>query len=793
MSGFDDDGPGPHAAARYVCGGFWLAGGLSVQGIARWDGASWSSVGGGVGLGIPYAAAVVDLDGAGAAPPRLLLGGDFSTAGEMAQPTSDRIGLAAWNGTAWGAIGGGGFGGGPYGNNVYAMSVFDEDGPGPNSPALFAGGDFVTAAGVTVNQIARWNGWNWTALGTGLGGASGKYAGVLKTLDEDGAGPMQPALYVGGGFDQAGGVNAPNLAKWNGSTWTGFGAGPGGPVYDVTVYDDDGPGPHPPGLYAAGRFSVGGGTDGILRWNGSAWLQVGGGVSGGSGIYPPVWALAVFDDDGPGPHLPGLYAGGDFTTAGGVSASRIAKWDGTAGPRSSGVDLPQVRAIGHRHAGGLRQDGADRRRPLRGRRFTIAEELRVHVRPMGRIRVEPRQQPGGPAPLLLGPRLRRHGPGAAGPLRGRRSGPGDLLLVRLELVPARRRRRRGRSSERQHRRVEGLRLRRGRRRTAAADSVRRRRLHERAGLRSSCLARLPTCSTPIRILRAGDGTIHACPCSNSGATGRGCANSANGAGALLTASGDAGVTGDSVALTSSGETGNVTSVFLQGSTAVTPVLYGDGLRCIGGSLKRLYVKTASAGVVRAPLPTDVHHHPLTRLGDPILPGHTASSTIRDSSATSARLPAHVQHLDGLGTPGGPMQGWIFEPRADGSDPRGLRSSTPQPRRTDGCVGQCCGRTKSDSRLARPASVAKEKISGTGHWSAVWWAARSAASATQRQMSRNLPPNARDLRCIRLASPWQPRTQLGRPARAARPPHEAVCPSTGDSSGGSLLVSSDPRS
>ena len=35
-----------------------------------------------------------------------------------------------------------------------------------------------------------------------------------------------------------------------------------------------------------------------------------------------VYALAVSGMD--------VYAGGDFTTAGGVSASRIAKWDGTS-------------------------------------------------------------------------------------------------------------------------------------------------------------------------------------------------------------------------------------------------------------------------------------------------------------------------------------------------------------------------------------------------------------------------------------------------------------------------------
>jgi trimeric autotransporter adhesin len=645
MSGFDDDGPGPHAAALYVCGGFWLAGGSSVQGIARWDGTSWSSVGGGLGLGIPYATAVVDLDGTGAAPPRLLAAGDFTTAGEMAQPTSDRLGLAAWNGTAWGAIGGGGFGGGIYGNNVYAMSVFDEDGPGPNPPALFAGGDFVTAAGVTVNQIARWNGWNWTALGTGLGGASGKYAGVLKTLDEDGAGPMQPALYVGGGFDQAGGVSAANLAKWNGSTWTGFGAGPSGGVYDIAVFDDDGAGPNPPALFVAGRFTVGGGVDGILRWNGSTWLQVGGGVSGGSGIYPPVWALAVFDDDGPGPHLPALYAGGDFATAGGVSAHCVAKWDGTAwSALGSGVEHPQgVPVVGTLEV--FDEDGAGPGLPtlFAGGAFTIAGGNLAYTCarwdgsswiPASNQVVLPHSfsvldydgtAPGLPVLFAGG----QEDPGISYwygstwyPLGGGVDGstpPNDTTVVWKVSV-----------FDEDDAGPKPPTLFVGGDFTSAG------------GLRSATLARLPTCSTPITSFCAGDGSSHACPCNNSGATGHGCANSANGAGALLTASGDTGVTGDSVSLISSGETGNVTSVFLQGSTAVAPVLYGDGLRCIGGSLKRLYVKTASAGVVRAPLPSDVRITTRSAaLGDPILPGYIRQYQVyyRDSSATFCPIPS----------------------------------------------------------------------------------------------------------------------------------------------------------
>src|SRR5215471_220040 len=64
------------------------------------------------------------------------------------------------------------------------------------------------------------------------------------------------------------------------------------------------------------------------------WSEPGGGVSG---FAPAVWALATSEEpsgvaaltvfnDGTGA---ALYAGGYFTTAGGVEANRITKWDGT--------------------------------------------------------------------------------------------------------------------------------------------------------------------------------------------------------------------------------------------------------------------------------------------------------------------------------------------------------------------------------------------------------------------------------------------------------------------------------
>src|SRR5207245_3046917 len=81
-------------------------------------------------------------------------------------------------------------------------------------------------------------------------------------------------------------------------------------------------------LYAGGAFTTAGGVtvNQIAKWNGSSWSALGSGVGGGDS-YPLVLALAVSGSD--------LYVGGDFTTATNsdgtaVMANRIAKWNGSS-------------------------------------------------------------------------------------------------------------------------------------------------------------------------------------------------------------------------------------------------------------------------------------------------------------------------------------------------------------------------------------------------------------------------------------------------------------------------------
>lgn len=270
----------------------------------------WSPLGAGVSdedFVSVFALASFD-DGSG---PALYAGGYFTQVGGIAATN-----IARWDGSSWSALGTG-VGAIAGADSVRAMTVFD-DGSGP---ALYVAGRFAQAGGAPANSIARWDGSSWSALGSGLNSNSGPGFVHALTVFDDGSGP---ALYAGGSFIVTGGVVVQNIAKWDGVSWSPLGTGANNPVYALTAFDDG----NGPALYAGGLFSQVGGVAAsrVARWDGSTWSPLGSGVTGSSSA---VYALTAFDD-GTGP---ALYAGGTMTTAGGISADRIARWDGSAWSR----------------------------------------------------------------------------------------------------------------------------------------------------------------------------------------------------------------------------------------------------------------------------------------------------------------------------------------------------------------------------------------------------------------------------------------------------------------------------
>jgi hypothetical protein len=88
-----------------------------------------------------------------------------------------------------------------------------------------------------------------------------------------------------------------------------------------------------------------------------------------------------------------------------------------------------------------------------------------------------------------------------------------------------------------------------------------------------------------------------CPCGNFGALGHGCANSFNGQGALLGASGN--VNPDTVVLAGSGMPTSSLGVYMQ-HDAQSQQVFHDGVLCAGGTLVRLRNRPCVAGASSFP-------------------------------------------------------------------------------------------------------------------------------------------------------------------------------------------------
>ncbi|RPI22881.1 MAG: hypothetical protein EHM61_21145 [Acidobacteria bacterium] len=302
------------AGQLFAGGNFTAAGGLSLNGIAKWDGSSWSTL----GTGISGEVHSLLFDSSG----NLYAGGSFSSAGGVTAAN-----IAKWNGSSWAPLGAGlnGFiqalAMDPSGN-LYAAGWL-EDGTGNriakwdgnswsllpgafNSDVnaiavdaagiLYAAGYFETVDGTTVNRVARWNGTGWSALGDG-------FPDGVEALALDPAG----TLYAGGWFGNS-------IARWNGTSWSPVGAGLGGPVRTL-AFDPHGD------LYAGGWIYDNGNF--VNKWNGIQWSAV------GQSLDNDVFALAVNDQK--------LYAGGYFNVTNGSILNYIAQLDSGAWASIGGI------------------------------------------------------------------------------------------------------------------------------------------------------------------------------------------------------------------------------------------------------------------------------------------------------------------------------------------------------------------------------------------------------------------------------------------------------------------------
>ncbi|MEO1277523.1 MAG: hypothetical protein AAFV77_01015 [Planctomycetota bacterium] len=200
---------------------------------------------------------------------------------------------------------------------VSDLVVFDAG----DGPKLYMAGNFESVIDSRFGEVrapglARWDGERWSAV-PGLDGPGLELNSRVITLEvlDDGTGP---ALYIGGEFTSAAGLEAPFIAKWDGTSWTTF-EGPGSPspgskVTSIHVHDfGDGP-----SLFVCGDlFDVATLTaPAVLQWDGTAWIRPGSNLPGSTSGS----ALASFDGD--------LFVGGLEMGRDGERIPAIASFDG---------------------------------------------------------------------------------------------------------------------------------------------------------------------------------------------------------------------------------------------------------------------------------------------------------------------------------------------------------------------------------------------------------------------------------------------------------------------------------
>ena len=100
-----------------------------------------------------------------------------------------------WNTTTltWSELGSG------INGTVNCMSVINSN--------LYVGGTFTSAGGISVSNIAMWNG-SWNAIGSGTNGTIYSMTNYGNTL------------YIGGNFSLAGGITVSSFALLNDTSWS---------------------------------------------------------------------------------------------------------------------------------------------------------------------------------------------------------------------------------------------------------------------------------------------------------------------------------------------------------------------------------------------------------------------------------------------------------------------------------------------------------------------------------------------------------------------------------------------
>lgn len=270
----------------YIGGAFTVAynaAGNSVfaNGVARWNGATWAALGNG---GAANANGVMGgqawVHGLALIGNDLYVGGSFTKAINNTGNEISANYVARWNTTTntWGALGTGSgekANGTDFSLNALAVSGTD----------LIVGGGIFNVYNsavnvVRVNAVARWNGTTWTVFNGAAGAAKNGVSGYLNTIHTSGNNVYLGGAFSGGYNADGATVSANNIVRWTGTGWQALGAstgstGNGLDTQTQTILALGGL------VYTGGSFQKAYNNSGSVvdtprlgRWNGASWSDV---------------------------------------------------------------------------------------------------------------------------------------------------------------------------------------------------------------------------------------------------------------------------------------------------------------------------------------------------------------------------------------------------------------------------------------------------------------------------------------------------------------------------------------
>ena len=191
LTRWDPDGAGPSPEVLVVAGSFSYADATACPSIAVLDPVTsvWTPL-------LPWFGRVTALT--------VLPSGELAVAGERVHTGAHSV--ATWDGNAWSSVG-------FFDGAVQSLAV-------DNNGDLVAGGSFVTANGTVTNGIARWNGATWQGYGLGLGHlTSSQHSVHALAIMPNGD------VIAGGDFELADGLLVNNVARFDGVAWVALGIG----------------------------------------------------------------------------------------------------------------------------------------------------------------------------------------------------------------------------------------------------------------------------------------------------------------------------------------------------------------------------------------------------------------------------------------------------------------------------------------------------------------------------------------------------------------------------------------